>query len=446
MVILAAILIFSGGMTYVLLRNYLGHEIDNNLKNYSSRVHGSLTGSGPLDFTMIHTQLPPINEFASPGIYIQVLDQTGKVVSKSVNLGQQELPINPALLEDVLRGKAAIATLAGGEGSEVRVQVSPMYMQDQTMLLEVGQSLQHKDSTMNQVLWSLTGGILGALILAGASGVFLVRRALSPVDDITKTARKIADDPDLHRRVGHKGPNDEIGRLATTFDQMIDRLDKTFQMQKHFVADSSHELRTPLTVIRGNIDLLKRDLDEGARKETLQALESETQRMNRIVNDLLTLAEIEAGQVKFDDVAIKDLVMDGVERAGPLAGTRRVIPGKVEDIILKGDGYRLTQLLDNLTGNALKYTPEGTTITVSLIREGEFARLDISDSGPGIAPEHLPHLFDRFYRVDKARSRASGGTGLGLALVKGIAELHGGRVAVSSQVGLGSTFTVWLKV
>ncbi|MFH0914006.1 MAG: ATP-binding protein, partial [Chloroflexota bacterium] len=322
----------------------------------------------------------------------------------------------------------------------------PLFLHDQTLLLEVAQSLSSMDSTMHQVGWALLASILLALALATVSGVSLVRRALSPVEEITRTARTIEKSSDLSRRLGYRGPPDEMGRLATTIDHMLEHLEKVFESQKHFVADASHELRTPLTVIQGNLDLLQRGMGEEDRRESLRASEAETRRMSQIVNDLLLLAEIESGQVKREEsISLPELVRDEFRRAQQVAGNHHLVLGRLEDLTLKGDSYRLKQLLSNLVDNALRYTPEGGSITLSLFREGEWARLEVADTGIGIAPEHLPHIFERFYRVEQSR-RQGGGTGLGLAIVKRIAEQHNGRVTVTSEPGTGSTFAVWLKL
>ncbi len=240
---------------------------------------------------------------------------------------------------------------------------------------------------------------------------------------------------------------DEIGQLATTFDHMIERLDRSFKSQKHFVADASHELRSPLTVIRGNLDLLKRNLDEAERQESLRALEAETARMAKIVNHLLLLTEIDSGQLKQQKIVpLKEILKGEVERARLLAGNRKIIIRRSEDLTVRGDAQSLKQLLGNLIDNAIRYTPEDGTIAISLFRDGDWACFEVGDTGIGIAPEHLPHIFDRFYRVDMARSRSRGGAGLGLALVKEITERHGGKVKVTSEPGKGSIFTVWLKL
>ena len=448
--ILAVILVLSGTVLHVLIQTYLSNEVDNNLKVYSAQVHGTLHPQqvpGPLDYDVIHSQLPAINEFAYPGIYIELVDQSGKVVVKSNSLGDQELPVSPALMETGFAGRADIQTVAAGGGARVRILVSPMYLKDQTLVLEVGQSLSHVDATMNRVDAALLTSILVALVFATLLGLFVVRGALGPVSRITRTAQGIETGADLRRRVDYRGPPDEIGQLATTFDHMIEHLDRAFDSQKHFVADASHELRSPLTVIKGNLDLLKRNLTEADRRESLRAIESETTRMVKIVNELLRLAEVEAGQLhRTEMVSLKEVLHGEWSRVQPLAEKRRIVIGRQEDLRVAGDAQKLREALGNLVDNAIRYTPEGGIITLSLYRDGEWSRLEVADTGIGIEAEHLEHIFDRFYRVDKARSRASGGTGLGLAIVKGIAEQHGGKVTVTSQPGEGSVFTVWLKL
>lgn len=448
-IILFAILVLSGAVLYALLGNYLHNAVDNNLEANTAHVHGMfLTDNNPqtMDFNMIHSRLPPVNEFASPGIYIQIIDSNSNIIVKSDNLGTQVLPVSPPLIARGFGGSAIIDTVAAGDNVDIRIMITPLLINNQTMLLEIAQSLRPIEDTMNNVRVALLGGISLALILSVLLGAFLVRRALAPVEKITRTASTIGISSDLSQRVGYTGPTDEIGRLATTFDRMIARLHRVFESQKDFVADASHELRTPLTVIRGNVDLLERNMNEEDRRESLRAIKAEANRMSNVVGDLLMLAEIEAGKGETQEkVSLKRLVSEELERAQSLAGNRKIISGRLENIIINGDAYRLKQLLGNLVSNAIKYTPEGGTITISLFQEGEWARLEVKDTGIGIPPEHLSRVFDRFYRVDKARSRAGGGTGLGLAIVKEIAEQHGGKVTAKSELGKGSIFTVWLK-
>lgn len=448
--ILCATIILSGVVIHSILQGSLNADVDDHLRVHSARVHGTLSTEEipePLDYKVIHSSLPPVNEFASPGTYIQLIDIYGNVVVKSDNLGDQELPVDPSLLERGFRGEAAIGTVAAGDGTSVRLMVSPLFLWNDVLLLEVGQSLKNVDDTMSQVRWAILGGVLVTLVLVGISGGVIVRRALSPVEQITRTAQSIESSSDLSRRVDYNGPKDEIGRLATTFDHMIGHLHKVFESQKNFIADASHDLRSPLTVIQGNLDLLKRNLSDQERQESLRAMEAETERMGKLVNDLLLLAEVESGHIEQQEmVSLKEVLLTELKRAQQLAGDREVIMGQLDDLSVKGATYRLNQLLVNLVDNAIQYTPEDGTITLSLFRDGDWARLEVADTGVGIAPEHLPHVFDRFYRADKARTRASRGSGLGLAIVRGIAEQHGGEVTVTSDPGKGSIFTVWLKL
>ena len=448
--ILLAILAVSGLVLHILLERYLLTQVDNNLRVYSAKVHGTLNQQEipePLDYEVIHSKLPPINEFASPGIYIQLIDENGNVLVKSSNLGEQQLPVNPSLIEQGFTGNVTIETVAAGGTASVRVMVSPLYLKNQILVLEVAQSLTYVSAAMSQVRWALLASTLTALLLAAVSGGAIVRSALSPVSKISRTARSIETGSDLSQRVSYKGPRDEIGELASTFDHMIEHLDKVFQSQRFFVADASHELRGPLTVIRGNLDLLKRKLSQADRQESLRAIERESIRMSKIVDNLLLLAEVESGQPTLQQrVSLKKIVLEEVDRARDLAGKRKIIVERQEDLTVKGDTQRLKHLLANLIDNAIKYTSDHGIIMLSLFQDGESACLEVADDGIGIAPDHLLHIFDRFYRVDKARSRTGGGTGLGLAIVKGIAEQHDGRVAIVSEPGKGSTFTVCFKL
>lgn len=448
--ILALILILSGIVAHLILQRYLMEEVDDELRIQSARVHGTLDSSeipDPVDYNVIHSKLPPIDEFASPGIYLQLLDRDGNVVVRSHNLGDQELPVSTSLIERGFSGEVAIETVSAGAGTDLRMMVSPLFVQDETLLLEVGRSLQHIETVMSRVRWALVIAVLVALILAVVSGGVLVRRALAPVRRLTATAKSIESSSDLNRRVGYQGPMDDIGELAATFDHMIEQLARVFESQKHFIADASHDLRSPLTVVQANLDLARRRIDEGSRQECYDAMDAAIGRMRRLIDDLLLLARVESGDTRPAEVVpLRQLVMEDVERLRQSAEERLIIADRVEDITIRGDAFRLRRMLANLTDNALRYTSEGGTITISLARDGDWANLAVADDGIGISADHVPHIFDRFYRADRDRSRAKGGTGLGLAIVKGVAQQHGGDVSVNSAPGKGSTFTVRLRV
>ncbi len=229
---------------------------------------------------------------------------------------------------------------------------------------------------------------------------------------------------------------------------MLERIQTMFDRQRQFLADVSHELRTPLTTIRGEVDIMKRsgELDP----EALEAICGESERMSRMIGDLLLLARAqeEAVELELEPVELDTLLLDVYRQAQTLAKDERPIRLGHEDVaIVRGDRDRLKQLFLNLVGNALDHTPQGTPVTLSLFRDGSQARVEVSDEGPGIPTDQLPYIFERFYRIDKARARSSGGgTGLGLAIVQWIAQAHGGTVDVESKEGEGTTFTVRLPL
>ena len=449
-IIVVTILAATSGLVYFFLDRYLIDEADSTLNAYAARVHGSILPAkidGPIDYNVVHSQLPAINTLGSADIYVQIIDSSGAIVVKSDSLLQvnENLPAPASLTAAALLGKATFETMKSSDG-RVRILSTPLYVQDQTLVLEVAQSLKLMDTTMSRLRLSMIGGVVLAVLLVAVTGAVTVTRALQPVQRISRIAREIEDSADLSRRVGQTRTADEIGQLATTFDHMIEHLQTVFESQKKFIADASHELRSPLTVIRGNLDLIRKHPDQANVAESLKAIESETGRMSKIVADLLLLAEVEAGgEAKKGPVRLAEAVKEEVSRAKSLAPNRKIEIARAEDVSIEGDAQRVRQMLGNLIDNAVKHTPDGTAVSVALYRDGECARLDVSDNGPGIPAEHLPYLFDRFYRVDKARSRSMGSHGLGLAIVKGIVDQHGGTVSVASEAGRGTTFSVRLK-
>jgi two-component system, OmpR family, sensor kinase len=275
----------------------------------------------------------------------------------------------------------------------------------------------------------------------------VVGRALEPITAVTRSARQIRATGDVGRRVPAGSTRDEVGLLAETINEMLAGIERTLVVQRDFLADSSHELRSPLTVIRGNLDLLRRAPDEESREECLQEAEAEAARMAKIVDDLLLLARQDA-DLTFNrqPVDVPQLLGEVERRARVVADGVQLGLGKTDQAVVEGDAERLRQALANLVDNALRHTGAGGSVTLSATREDGQVAIAVEDTGSGIAPEHLPRLFDRFYRVDRPRSRSGGGTGLGLAIVKYVAEAHGGSVGVESELGRGSRFTVRLPV
>jgi len=319
--------------------------------------------------------------------------------------------------------------------------------------VQVAQSLDTVTSETDGLFTLLLLATPALLVAATAGGVFLAGRALAPIDRITRTARAIGAG-NLTGRLGLAPRADEVGRLAATFDDMLDRLERAFAQQRQFAADASHELRTPLTIIRSDLDVLRRRRRTPEEYEEIaRGVNEEVARVGRLVEDLLTLARADSGQA---ELAREFLYLDALV-ADVAAGPRRLAEANgvalhtrlERDVALIGDPARLRQLVLNLLGNAVVYTPAGGRVTVSLAAEAGWARLEVADTGIGVAPKDLPYVFDRFYRADEARTHSAGGTGLGLAIARWGAEAHGGRIearGAGAARGAGSVFTVWLPL
>jgi heavy metal sensor kinase len=295
-----------------------------------------------------------------------------------------------------------------------------------------------------------------ALVLASGGGWLLARRALRPVDMMTEAARRIGAERLGQRLVG-ADVEDELGRLARTLNEMLARLEAAFSEMRRFSADASHELRTPLTVLKGEIEVaLRSERDSAEYQRVLVSALDEVERMTRLVEDLLLLSRADAGALRFERERVElDRLVEEVCKQGEFLGRGRGVQvslRSLEPLVVEGDGQKLQQVLLNLVDNAVKYTPAGGHVGVGLRQSSAApdrqpeAEIFVQDDGIGIQPDAVPHLFDRFYRADPARSRDGSGAGLGLCIAKTIAEAHGGTIAVTSALGAGSTFTVHLPL
>jgi heavy metal sensor kinase len=292
--------------------------------------------------------------------------------------------------------------------------------------------------------------IVVALIVGAGVGYLLVGAALAPIQHATSTALTITRTGRLDRRIPiTSNREDEITTLISTFNEMLDRLQELFEKQRRFSGDISHELRTPLTTILGNISLLKRasSLPEAEKQEMLDEIEAEAQRMKRLIADLLLLAQEDADMVmRHEPVELDTLMLEVYRQIKRHADKVDIEIVHEDQAVVLGDADRLRQLLVNLLNNAVQYTPAGGKIELSLDRRGDKAEITVRDTGQGIAPEDLPHIFDRFYRADKARSRTKGGSGLGLSIVRWVVDAHHGEIEVESTPGQGTTFRVRLPL
>lgn len=306
---------------------------------------------------------------------------------------------------------------------------------------------------MNQAREGLTNLLtiiwLVSFLFSGNAAWLTLGQTLKPLEAITETAEQINRADDLSRRLPYQGPeDDEIGSLVNSFNQTLERLEALFTAQQRLFADVSHELRTPLTVIKGNVDLMRRmkRLDE----ESLMTIDHEAGRLTRLVGGLLLLAQAESGKLalSMQKVELDLLLTEVFQEMSILAGNRvRVRLNEIDQVYVNGDRDRLKQVFINLVANAIQYTPQGGEVFLSLERIGEQARIICRDSGPGIPAEDLPHIFERFYRAEKSRTRGkTTGFGLGLSIANWIVERHGGRIEVDSKEGQGTTFAIWLPI
>jgi heavy metal sensor kinase len=286
------------------------------------------------------------------------------------------------------------------------------------------------------------------LLLSGGLGYVLARKALAPMERLRRSTEEITADR-LDRRLPVANAQDELGRLTQTFNAMIGRLERSFAEIRRFTADASHELRTPLTAIRTEAEVaLAKPLGLTEHQQLLGSILEECDRLTRLTDQLLALAreDARAARQAQEPVNFAAVVEDVVETMRPLADAKglRLCVQADGAAWVRGDAARLREVLFNLLDNGIKYTPEGGEIEVRVSRNGREVLVAVRDTGIGIPAEHLPHVFDRFYRVDKARSRAEGGTGLGLSIAQSIVVAHAGRIDLASTPGQGTTCTVRL--
>lgn len=451
--ILALLIGAFGVAVFSSLSFNLNREINQSISDVADQVLGaSRTINTERGSTII--SIPPLDVFRTSNVYSQVWDMEGELVDASENLGTMTHALDQEGLDTHQRTVRDVEI----DGVRVRVLTIPLETDDQTIgYLQVASSLTLlEDARKGLLVITLVGGGV-ALVLSALSGFWLADRALRPVQMITRTAGEITQADDLGRRIPYRGPSDELGRLANTFNATLARLERLFNAQQRLVADVSHELRTPLTSIRGNVDLLRRmGGDDGT---SLQAIDDEAKRMSRLVDDILLLAQADAGRLSLveERIELDSLLLEVYSQANVLAPDDIDVSINVEDrATVIGDPDRLKQLILNLVSNAVKATRSGDSIRLTLRHEyrppengdanQNWAVVTVTDNGQGIPAEDLPHIFDRFYRVDRARARADGGAGLGLSIAQWIAKAHEGELSAESVRREGTTFTIRLPL
>lgn len=370
----------------------------------------------------------------------------------AVRVGEEVLRSSGGLdLESVeLAGQALVARrsrwwdLDGADGP-VRALTTPLLLgESQVGTVVVAESRSEERATVADLLWGIGWASALGLVFATVIGVLTVRRTLRPLRRMAGEVEAIQRTGDLSRRVADEGPDDEVGRLATTFDAMLARLEEAFASQRRFLSDASHELRTPLQVARGQLDLLEERLRDADGRRSLALATEELERMRRIVDDLLLLARLDEGMpLRREPVEVELVVREALLR-GMLLARRQHLVEVEPDLYAEADPDRLLQVLTNLVTNAVRHGGEDAMIAIRGRRLEDVVEIAVSDTGPGIPPEELPHVFDRLYRGHASRTGAPAGAGLGLSIAASLTRAMGGDIAVRSEPEHGSTFTVRL--
>ena len=455
LILFIIILMLGAGVAKVLERE-LRQDVDVRLRTSAEEMldqfQGSMRAGGQI--AVIETATSPAT-FSFPSQMIQLVDFDGRIFFSTENLGPRVLPSVPAPA-----GREATMRYENSEldGATLRVLTYPLYWPDRGVIgvINVAEPLIQINDMLTDLRRQFLAAAIAGALLASVAGWFLAGRALKPVDQMVFRAQQIANSSSdrlvLDQRLDVPSTEDELARLATTFNNVLGQMEVSFTIQRQFVADASHELRTPLTAIRGNVDLLEMQLrrsggidDEVER--SIQDLKRESGRMSRLTEDLLTLARSEAPgglAIQCRPVDLSEVAKDVVRTILATGAAPEVSIEGNDEVIVSGDRDRLEQVMLILCDNARRFTPQDGSIVLRLAQDRSAARFSVIDTGTGIAMEDQQWIFTRFFRADVSRERASGGTGLGLAIAKAIVSAHSGEIEVNSELEVGSTFTVIL--
>jgi two-component system OmpR family sensor kinase len=440
--LLGGILLLFGVAVYLIISFLLIAQVDLALQQTFEEIRADTNVEAVSNMEIL--TLPSLDLTGS--VYAQAWDRGGQLQSKNYP-GGFDRSFDPLGLQSSVPVYRSIFI----EDLHLRVLSVPLVIGNRPIgTLQLATSLLVVDRTLNVLVTVLLMGSVIAMAIAGVVGWMTTRRALAPLEAVTQTALRITRADDLSRRISYQGPpDDEVGQLIHAFNQTLHRLENLFNTQRRFLADVGHELRTPLTVIKGNVDLMQRigSFDE----ESLSSIENEVDRLTRMVGDLLLLAQAESGKLPLDIhlIEMDTLVLEVLNQMSVLAREKLTLRlGEIDQVLVCGDQDRLKQVLVNLVGNAINYTPSGGVVTIGLGKVDNKSRLTIHDTGPGIPSEDLPHVFERFYRGEKSRTRSRDGKGfgLGLSIAYWIVRNHGGSIEVKSTEGKGTTFCVWLPL
>jgi len=441
-VILAALAVF----LVVRLRADLVAGVDRSLDVRAEQISLGFRGAGEGEFQDVSDSAfagLPRSESASQIVSAggDVLESSGDPIARRLMLGRGD--VGAALAGEPVRATVSL----GADGEPFRVLGLPAPGEPSSQVLVVATALETVDRSVERLVMLLLIAGPAALAAAGVGGWWVGRKALGPVARMTEQAAGIGIDR-LDERVAVPRSTDELGQLARTFNAMLERLERDVQDKRRFVADASHELRTPLAVMRSELDVsLDADGLSSEEGEVLESVRDEVDRMSRIVERLLILARIDEGQLHLlrAPVGLGDVVEAVVRRLRPLADAKAItVTIEGDDTRVSADRERLVLAVETLVENAIKYTAPGGRVRISIERRADEAVVTVADEGPGMPAEAIPLIFERFYRLDAARTRSEGGSGLGLAICREIMQAHGGRVWAESNDGGGSSFFIAL--
>jgi heavy metal sensor kinase len=440
--VLTLMLVVYASATFLAVRHEFLEQLDDQLHDDFETAEGVLasTPDGRVTWTGDRYRDPDNDEDRGSDAWLANGDQ----IARSGASGA--LP--PVALADA-KAQPHYESIVGG-GRRWRSLTGATLIGGRSVVLRVSRSEERLRGQLREVLTVLVLGLPLVVVLAGMGGYLLARRALTPIDHLATEAQRITAER-LHERLSVANPNDEIGRLAAVINGAFARLESSFEQLRRFTADASHELRTPLSVIRGlgevGLGETRTPVDY---KETIGSMLEEVDRLSSLVDTLLRLSHGDAGTIRLSREAVDlgRLCRDVVSSLGILAEDRgqRLAVDAGDGVSVEADRLVLREAMTNVVDNAIKYSPRGATIDIRAYSEGGQAVLTVADSGPGIAPEHRERIFDRFFRVDDARSRDLGGAGLGLAIARWAVEVNGGEISVRGGSGGGSVFRIALPL
>ena len=424
--------------SYQILSKSLRAEVNNTLAERARHVADAVAviPNRPIE----GVSQEATDEFRSPGVYVQIFNADGTLVARSFNLGIQQMHASAVNISRVLDGENFYAS-AEISGFPVQLYYHPIQRDGQIVgVIQVGESVAGLESTLTRLRFIYAIGAASVLLFGLVGGWVLAYLSLRPIAHVTQTARDIVGAEDLSHRVPYTGPADEVGALATTFNEMLNRLQTLFESQRQFLAEAAHELRTPLASMLGNVDLLSTFGDDSVRRhESIAALKRTGRHVSRLLDDLLLLAQAEAGRHldSLEPVALDDLLVEVYEA---VVLTTEKIELKIEHCepaCVRGDPDRLRQVFINVIDNALKYSFPSNVVSISLWSENENVKVKVSDHGTGIPEDALPFIFEPYIRA--VNSKRLPGAGLGLAIVRWIVHEHGGEISIQSHSNRGTS-------